>query len=203
MRLNDKVIIITGSTTGIGQAIARQCAAEGASVLIHGRDPQRAKAVAASLPGEAACCIEDLADPDSPDRIVRATMDAFGKVDGLVNNAAWMLAEQGAQADQALTYIEQAIDFHGPNLQLLDTRGMVLLFQRSAARAVEDLARVVGEKGAEAQHQFHYALALAETGEIDEARVWLEKARSEGLSQDQLTPVERGMLDELEIALGT
>ena len=120
-----------------------------------------------------------------------------------LNNAAWMLAEQGTQADQALAYIEHAIDFHGPNLQLLDTRGMVLLFQRNAARAVEDLARVVGEKGAEAQHQFHYALALVETGKIDEARRWLEEARGKGLSRDQLTPVERNMLDELEKALGT
>ena len=38
MRLQDKVIIITGSTTGIGRAIAGRCVAEGARVLVHGRD---------------------------------------------------------------------------------------------------------------------------------------------------------------------
>ena len=49
MRLTNKVIIITGSTTGIGEAIARRCAAEGARVLIHGLEPGLGEIVAADL----------------------------------------------------------------------------------------------------------------------------------------------------------
>lgn len=68
MRLKDKVIIVTGSTTGIGEAIARRCVAEGARVLLHGLEPDLGEAVAADLgmPLE----IADLADPAVPARLV-------------------------------------------------------------------------------------------------------------------------------------
>lgn len=91
MRLQGKAIIVTGSTTGIGEAIARRAVAEGAQVLIHGRDPQRGEEVAASLGEQARLHVDDLADPAAPERVVQAALDAFGKIDGLVNNAAWVV----------------------------------------------------------------------------------------------------------------
>ena len=63
MRLENKVIIVTGSTTGIGEAIARRCVAEGACVLIHGRDRRRGEAIVGALGDKAALHIDDLADP--------------------------------------------------------------------------------------------------------------------------------------------
>jgi len=91
MRLEGKCIIVTGSTTGIGEAIARRCVQEGARVLIHGRDRERAEAVAASLGEAGRFAIDDLSDPEAPQRIVQAAVDAFGRLDGLVNNAAWVV----------------------------------------------------------------------------------------------------------------
>lgn len=88
MRLRDKVIIVTGSTTGIGRAIAERCVAEGARVLVHGRDKAQGDAVAARIGAAAALHLDDLSDPGSPARIVAAAMKAFGRIDGLVNNAA-------------------------------------------------------------------------------------------------------------------
>jgi len=92
MRLTDKVILVTGSTTGIGEAIARLCVAEGARVVVHGLEPGLGEKVAADL--NAPLVIADLADPDSATRLVAATLQAYGKIDGLVNNAAWILRGQ-------------------------------------------------------------------------------------------------------------
>jgi NAD(P)-dependent dehydrogenase (short-subunit alcohol dehydrogenase family) len=91
MRLKEKVIIVTGSTTGIGEAIARRCAAEGARVLVHGRERARGAALVAELGDTAALHIDDLSDPAAAQRIVAAALDAFGRIDALVNNAAWVV----------------------------------------------------------------------------------------------------------------
>ena len=90
-RLKDKVVLITGSTTGIGEAIGRRAVAEGAMVLIHGRDEKRGKEVVAELGDRAALHVDDIADPQAPSRMVAAAIRAFGKLDALVNNAAWVV----------------------------------------------------------------------------------------------------------------
>lgn len=88
MRLRDKVIIVTGSTGGIGCAIAERAVAEGARVLIHGIDRPAGERIAAKLGDRAALHLDDLIDPASAPRIVAAALAAFGKVDAIVNNAA-------------------------------------------------------------------------------------------------------------------
>jgi NAD(P)-dependent dehydrogenase (short-subunit alcohol dehydrogenase family) len=92
MRLSNKVILVTGSTTGIGEAIARRCVAEGARVVIHGLERELGEKVAADL--DAPFVLADLADPATPARLIEATVAAHGKIDGLVNNAAWILRGQ-------------------------------------------------------------------------------------------------------------
>ncbi len=86
--MKEKVIIVTGSTTGIGEATARRCLAEGARVMLHGRDQQRGEQLHRELGNNAAVHIDDLADPQAPQRIVDATIRAFGRISGIVNNAA-------------------------------------------------------------------------------------------------------------------
>jgi NAD(P)-dependent dehydrogenase (short-subunit alcohol dehydrogenase family) len=88
MRLKDKVIIITGATSGIGKAIAIRAVAEGAQVLVHGIDQQAGQGVVDSLGKNAALCIADLAEESAPKEIAQAAINAFGRIDGLVNNAA-------------------------------------------------------------------------------------------------------------------
>lgn len=91
MRLTDKVVIVTGSTTGIGKAIAEKAVAEGARVVIHGRNQQRGEEVCASLGDAAVLHTDDISDPDAPGRLVDRALTAFGKIDGVVNNAAWVV----------------------------------------------------------------------------------------------------------------
>jgi NAD(P)-dependent dehydrogenase (short-subunit alcohol dehydrogenase family) len=88
MKLKDNAIIVTGGTSGIGAAIARKIVVEGGKVLIHGRDKSDGEKVVAELGENAVLCIIDLEDPSAPEVIANACVSAFGKIDGLVNNAA-------------------------------------------------------------------------------------------------------------------
>ena len=88
MRLKDKVIIITGATSGIGKAIAIRAVKEGAKVLVHGIDQSEGQKVVDHLGKNAVLCIADLVDPSAPKKITDAAILAFGQIDGLVNNAA-------------------------------------------------------------------------------------------------------------------
>jgi NAD(P)-dependent dehydrogenase (short-subunit alcohol dehydrogenase family) len=88
MRLNGKVIIVTGGTSGIGQAIAERAVAEGARVLVHGIERADGEAVVGKLGAAAVLHLDDLLDPASPARIVAAALAAFGRIDAVVNNAA-------------------------------------------------------------------------------------------------------------------
>lgn len=91
MRLKDKVIIITGSTTGIGKAIAKRCVEEGARVVINGLDKEEGEAVISGLGKEKAILhIEDITKPEAPKHLVSAVLQTFNRLDAVVNNAAWV-----------------------------------------------------------------------------------------------------------------
>lgn len=85
------VVIVTGGSSGIGAATARRLGELGAPVVLVGRRPEPLHQVAAQITadgGQALCVPADLADPDSPGLIVQACLDRYGRIDGLVNNAA-------------------------------------------------------------------------------------------------------------------
>ena len=89
MRLQNKVILITGSCTGIGKAIALRCAAEGARVIIHGLEQELGESLVQQLgAARAVLHIEDLTNEGCPARLVAAAVLAFGQLDAVVNNAA-------------------------------------------------------------------------------------------------------------------
>ncbi|WUI01190.1 SDR family oxidoreductase [Spirillospora sp. NBC_00431] len=85
--LQGRAVLITGGGTGIGRETARQFAAAGADVLVVGRTAERLTETAAGHPGVRTFAA-DIAAPDAPDAIVAAALDAFGRLDVLVNNAA-------------------------------------------------------------------------------------------------------------------
>lgn len=90
MRLQDRVALVTGSTQGIGRAIARRLAADGAHVVVHGRDAGKAEAVAAQIRsdgGSAQVVLGDLADGDTATAVVQQAFAARGALDILVLNA--------------------------------------------------------------------------------------------------------------------
>jgi ketoreductase RED2 len=88
MDLNDQAVIVTGSTSGIGEAIARRLAGCGAGVVINSAHSVDAgERLAGELPD--ACYVQgDIADPATAKALVDAAHQRWGRLDGLVNNAA-------------------------------------------------------------------------------------------------------------------
>jgi meso-butanediol dehydrogenase / (S,S)-butanediol dehydrogenase / diacetyl reductase len=87
-RFEDKVVIVTGGSAGIGASIAERFHAEGAKVVIAGRDAGRLEAERAKIGGanvRAKTC--DVSKPDDLEALVAFTITEFGKLDVLVNNA--------------------------------------------------------------------------------------------------------------------
>jgi NAD(P)-dependent dehydrogenase (short-subunit alcohol dehydrogenase family) len=84
-----KVAIVTGASSGIGQAAAAAFRREGAQVVLVGRNRQALDALieGAADPPPAVACAVDVTAADAPDRIVRTALDAFGAIDVLVNAA--------------------------------------------------------------------------------------------------------------------
>jgi NAD(P)-dependent dehydrogenase (short-subunit alcohol dehydrogenase family) len=115
MKMKDSVCLVTGSTCGIGEAIARLFLAEGASVLVSG------------LPGslawgpdthsaKAALAYGDLSNADTPRRLVETAVERFGRLDVLVNNAASTERFQAADTTAEIFDRMMAINVRAPFL---------------------------------------------------------------------------------------
>lgn len=102
MRLQDKVIIVTGSTTGIGKAIAIRCVNEGARVIIHGLEEDWGQTVVEELGRDKAVLhVEDLSVDGATGRLVDLALKSFGKLDAIVNNAAIVASSNIQTTDKA------------------------------------------------------------------------------------------------------
>jgi len=105
-RLEKKVVLVTGSTQGIGRQIATAVATEGACVVVTGRNEEKGHAVVADIAGaggEAMYVRMDVTRPEMVEGAVRATVERYGRLDGLVNNVADMTL---ARVDGPLTELE-------------------------------------------------------------------------------------------------
>jgi 3-oxoacyl-[acyl-carrier protein] reductase len=89
--LDGKSAIVTGSARGIGRATAELLASQGAQVLINDLDGDVAEQAAGEIQGETAVFAGDLTKSDAPEALVKAAVDAFGKIDIIVNNAGYTI----------------------------------------------------------------------------------------------------------------
>ncbi len=100
-QLQGKTALITGATSGIGEAIAYAFAREGAQVVITGRDAQRGQAVADRLgEGSSVCIVADLTSRADIERLINETHRLVGSIDILVNNAGIFPMDETARIDE-------------------------------------------------------------------------------------------------------
>jgi NAD(P)-dependent dehydrogenase (short-subunit alcohol dehydrogenase family) len=105
MKLKDKVAIITGGGTGIGKAISLAFAKEGAAVVVAARTLPRLEEVAKEIRargGKAKAIQTDISDDEQIKRMVAQTIDEFGQIDILINNAAAMAPNNADVIDMNL-----------------------------------------------------------------------------------------------------
>ncbi|MBI4299574.1 MAG: SDR family oxidoreductase [Chloroflexi bacterium] len=102
MALEGKVAIVTGASQGIGKAVALEMARQGASVVLNARAVGPLEKVAsevASFGGSSLVAAADVTVKEQIDRMVEATIDRFGRIDVLVNNAGGGLRRPGGEGD--------------------------------------------------------------------------------------------------------
>ena len=91
-KLDGQVVIVTGASAGIGDAASRRLAAEGATVVIAARRGDRLETLKREIEssgGRALTVVCDVTSPQDRGRLVQETMRAYGRIDGLVNNAGF------------------------------------------------------------------------------------------------------------------
>ena len=114
MRLKDKVILITASTRGIGLAIVKKCAEEGAKVYMAARDMERAQEIANSMNG-VKCVYNDATKPETFISMVEDVIQDAGRMDVLVNNFG--TSNPGKDLDLANTDSQVFLDTVSLNLR--------------------------------------------------------------------------------------
>ena len=111
-RFTGKTVIVTGSSSGIGEGIARRFAAEGANVTLNARSRDDLEKVAADLDEGRTLIVDgDVSEPGFARRIVDETIDRFGGLDVLCNNAGVATTTPFAEADDAKD-IDRVIDIN-------------------------------------------------------------------------------------------
>jgi 3-oxoacyl-[acyl-carrier protein] reductase len=108
--LDDKVAIVTGSARGIGRATAELLSEHGAKVVINDLDGDVAEQTASEIAGETLVYASDLTKEGAPDALVQAAIDAWGKLDIIVNNAGYTIdAPVHKMSDDAF---QRMLDIH-------------------------------------------------------------------------------------------
>ena len=193
--LADRVALVTGASRGIGRAIARRCAAAGASVAACARE-RHAEPVAAEIVtagGVAEALSLDVADTASVTRAVEAALQAFGRIDILVNNA-------GIVRDQ-LTLRMKPDDWEAvlaTNLTGAFTCAQAVLRPMLKQRSgrVINITSVVGQSGNPGQANY----AASKAGLVGFTKALAREVASRGITVNAVAP---GMIEtDMTAALG-
>jgi 3-oxoacyl-[acyl-carrier protein] reductase len=171
--LDDKVAIVTGSARGIGRATAELLSEHGAKVLINDLDADLAEQAASEIAGETVVHGGDLTRPDAPAALVQTAIDAWGKIDIIVNNAGYTIdAPVHKMSDDAY---QRMLDIH-----------TIVPFRviRAAAPHLREPAKVEREEGREVFRKIVNVSSISGTmGNAGQANYASGKAAVVGLTK--------------------
>ena len=105
MEFKDKVYIVTGSSQGVGKELAKQLCEKGAKVVLNGRNKEKLTKVKSEfdLSNHSTLAVSaDISSADDCKRLINETIDAFGQLDGLINNGSITMNEQIEKMDGSL-----------------------------------------------------------------------------------------------------
>lgn len=152
MDFSGAAVLVTGATSGIGAAIARAFGDAGGSVLMTGRDEERGSEVAADIAsdgGTAEFVAADITDDGSCRRLVEATLERFGRLDVLVNNAGVIHRATAEETTDALWHETIAVNL---TAAFRMSRAAIPAIRRQGGGAIvniaSDWALVGGRRGA-------------------------------------------------------
>jgi len=139
-RLDNRVAIVTGASSGLGDRFARVLHAAGASVVVAARRADRLQALTDDLPGALAVTC-DVANDDDLSRLVDRTIDAHGRIDVLVNNAG--MGTPMPAEDEPMDFFRQVVDVNLNGLFALSQLvGRHMIAQRSGS--IVNIASILG-----------------------------------------------------------
>ncbi|HUQ27720.1 MAG TPA: SDR family oxidoreductase [Usitatibacter sp.] len=187
--LEGRVALVTGASRNIGRAIALALADGGATVVVNARTSlDEARAVVKEIEargGRAIVSLADVTDEEAVMTMVRSTVDSFGRLDILVNNAAVRDVTPLEEIDYATWKYVTAIILDGA---FLTTRAALLALRRSGAGAIVNIGGMSGHTGAAGRP--HVVAAKA-------GLVGLTRALAHDLAKDHITVncVVPGLID--------
>ena len=153
--LRDKVVVVTGASSGIGRATAEAFARQGCRVVLAARREERLKEVAGGIEergGQALVVPTDVGDREQVERLVERAVERFGRVDVMLNNAGWgfyaTVEETGEEDMQRLWRVNFMGTFYG-------VQAALAVMRRQGAGHIMNVASVVGRRG----YPYHGAYA--------------------------------------------
>lgn len=145
--LKGKIAIVTGASRGIGKAISIALAEHGVNLALNSRSIDSLKETleeVTALGVDAVPCPADMADPASPAEIVRKTVEHFGGIDILINNAGIAIPRQISETPTEEWDLHMAVNARAPFLMC---REAIPYLRKSKAATIINISSVVGRKG--------------------------------------------------------
>ncbi len=200
MEFQDKTVVVTGSTQGIGREIAMKFATEGANLIVNGinvpEQEELAKSACAEiekLGGHGAYILGDVSKPEDTDALIKFAMETFGKIDVIVNNAGitrdnLIMRMSEAEWDSVLS-----VNLKGA-FNVIKSASRTLMKQRSGV--IVNMASVSGVMGNAGQANY----SASKAGLIGLTKTVAKEFASRGIRCNAIAPgfIQTAMTDKLK-----